>query len=83
MFFEEIEKALWGYFADKFNVSHSQLSKETIEYYFKRNNIEIDLQNNFIELLNKCEFARYAPDNNKNKQRTIYEYTHTHIYIHI
>jgi len=68
MFFEEIEKALWGYFADKFNVSHSQLSKETIEYYFKRNNIEIDLQNNFIELLNKCEFARYAPDNNKNKQ---------------
>lgn len=68
MFFEEIEKALWGYFADKFNVSQSELSKETIEYYFKRNNIEIDLQNNFIELLNKCEFARYAPDNNKNKQ---------------
>ena len=68
MFFEEIEKALWGYFADKFNVSQSELSKETIEYYFKRNKIEIDLQNNFIELLNKCEFARYAPDNNKNKQ---------------
>ena len=68
LFFEEIEKSLWGYFADKFNVAHSELSKETIEYYFKRNNIEIDLQNNFIELLKKCEFARYAPDNNKNKQ---------------
>ena len=67
-FFEEIEKSIWGYFTDKFNVSHSELSKETIEYYFKRNNIEIDLQKNFIELLNQCEIARYSPENNKNQQ---------------
>ena len=68
MFFEETEKSLWGYFSDKFSISQSELSKETVEYYFKKNNIENSLKNRFIELLNICEFARYAPENNKNQQ---------------
>ena len=67
-FFEEIEKSLWGYFADKFNISSANLSKENINYYFTKNSIDKILKDNFINLLKDCEFARYAPKNNQHKQ---------------
>ena len=67
-FFEEIEKSLWGYFADKFNVNSSKLSKETIEDYFNKNQISSDLQNQFINILSVCEFARYSPSSERFKK---------------
>ena len=65
-FYEEIEKSLWGYFADKFKVDSSQLSKETINRFFKLSNIDDKIKDKFISLLNDCEFARYSPSNNNN-----------------
>ena len=67
-FFEEIEKALWGYFANKFNVNQSQLSKETIEDYFNINNITQENKLNFINILKLCEFSRFSPSKDKNQQ---------------
>ena len=67
-FFEEIEKSLWGYFADKFKVQIADLSKESIEFYFNDFDVKKDVKIQFIELINDCEFARYAPSSNKNKQ---------------
>ena len=66
VFFEEIEKSLWGYFADKFKVKKAELSKETVSTYFKFSDIENDIQNKFIDLLDECEFARYAAESNRN-----------------
>ena len=68
MFFEEIEKSIWGYFADKFNIDSSNLSKENIDFYFTKNLINDRLKNQFIVLLQDCEFARYAPKSNHNKK---------------
>ena len=65
-FFEEIEKSLWGYFAYKFKVNAANLSKETIADYFSKSEIKKDIESQFISLLNECEFARYAPANNKS-----------------
>jgi len=67
-FFEEIEKSLWGYFADKFEINSSELSKETIDLYFNKRNIKTETKNNFISLLNICEFDRYSPSKDKNLQ---------------
>ena len=67
-FFEEIEKSLWGYFADKFKVSIADLSKETVSTHFYSNAIDINTEKQFIALLDECEFARYAPASNKNAQ---------------
>ena len=67
-FFEETEKALWGYFADKFEVNSSELSKETIDLYFDKRNIKPETKNNFVSLLNICEFARYSPSRDRNEQ---------------
>ena len=67
-FFEEIEKSLWGYFADKFKVSIADLSKETVSTHFYSNAIDNNTEKQFIALLDECEFARYAPASNKNAQ---------------
>lgn len=67
-FFEEIEKSLWGYFADKFEVNSSKLSKETIDFYFIKSNIKTETKNNFVSLLNLCEFDRYSPSKSRNQQ---------------
>ena len=67
-FFEEIEKSLWGYFADKFKVNSAELSKETVTNYFASSEINKQIEEKFIALLNECEFARYAPASNKNAQ---------------
>ena len=67
-FFEEKEKSLWGYFADKFKVERADLSKETVSTFFKSSNIDNNIEIKFINLLDECEFARYAPESNKNAQ---------------
>jgi hypothetical protein len=67
-FFEEIEKSLWGYFADKFKIQIAELSKETISIHFNSSAINTEIESQFIALLNECEFARYAPASNKNAQ---------------
>ena len=66
LFFEDIEKSLWGYFADKFTVQIAQLSKESITHYFENFNIKEETQNQFISLLADCEMARYAPSAMEN-----------------
>ena len=66
LFFEEIEKSLWGYFADKFNVEIAKLSKESIHNYFNEFNIQEITKKQFIALLDDCEIARYAPSQVQN-----------------
>ena len=70
-FFEEVEKSLWNYFAFKFKVDSSNLSKETIYKYFKKNNLNEEIQNRFIKLLNECEFARFSSTKSKNMKMEV------------
>ena len=67
-FFEEIEKALWGYFSDKFKVSVAKLSKDTISTYFNTYHISKENKNKFIKLLDTCELARYTPTKDKSQK---------------
>ena len=68
LFFEDIEKSLWGYFSDRFAVELFQLSKESIQYYFSKNRISEKTEKQFIALLNDCELARYAPFTMQNSK---------------
>ncbi|MBT4738286.1 MAG: hypothetical protein HOO15_03590, partial [Flavobacteriales bacterium] len=56
-------------------VNSSELSKETIDLYFDKRNIKTETKNNFVSLLNICEFARYSPSKDRNLQmeRTLEE----------
>jgi hypothetical protein len=59
--YEEVLKSLYGYVADKFSIPVAALSKENIEAILLSNGKDKALVQKFLEVTNKCEFARYAP----------------------
>jgi hypothetical protein len=60
-FYEELFKALYGYVSSKFNIPVSQLNKEFIIQTLEKNKVNQTLSNELMEVLNRCEFARYSP----------------------
>ena len=60
-FYDETLKALWGYVSDKLNIPVSELTKDNVEEKLTANDVAEGLIKEFIETLNECEFARYAP----------------------
>jgi uncharacterized protein with ATP-grasp and redox domains len=62
-FYDEVLKALWGYVSDKLSIPVSQLSKDNIEEELTKYGVDADLTKTFLDALNECEFARYAPGN--------------------
>ena len=71
-FYDEVLKALWGYISDKLNMPVSQLSKDNIEEELQKHQVADELIRKFINNLNECEFARYAPGNQDEKMDKIY-----------
>ena len=67
-FYEEVLKAMWGYVSYKLNVEASNLNRDNINEILTKRNIDSALIQQFIELLDTCEFARYAPDSAKNEE---------------
>ncbi len=72
-FYEEFSQALWGYISDKLNISRSQLSMDTVKEMMESKNVPEDIVNQFIELLNNCEYARFAPGDPEKKMEELYE----------
>lgn len=60
-FYDETLKAVWGYMSDKLNIPLSQLSKDNISNELARRGCDNMLVDGLMNLLNECEFARYAP----------------------
>ena len=71
-FYDEVLKALWGYISDKLSIPVSQLSKDNIEEELQKHQVSDELIKEFINNLNDCEFARYAPGNQDEKMDKIY-----------
>ena len=71
-FYDEVLKALWGYISDKLSMPVSQLSKDNIEEELQKHQVSEELIKEFINNLNECEFARYAPGNQDEKMDKIY-----------
>ena len=71
-FYDEVLKALWGYISDKLSIPVSQLSKDNIEEELQKHQVANELIKEFINNLNECEFARYAPGNQDEKMDKIY-----------
>ena len=72
-FYEELHKALWGYISDKLNIPFADLTKDNIEQELRNFGVEEQLINEFINILNTCEFARFAPTAGKEGKTELYE----------
>ena len=72
-FYEEITNALWDFVSDKFSIPSSELTRENITEILLTKNIEQTTINNFIDIINKCEFVRYAPATTDISMQSIFE----------
>ena len=72
-FYEELSQALWGYISDKLNIARSQLSMDTVKETMTSKNVPEDIVNQFIDLLNSCEYARFAPGDPCKKMVDLYQ----------
>lgn len=71
-FYDEVLKALWGYISDKLNIPVSRLSKDNVEEKLRNHGVSDELIKEFLDALNECEFARFAPGDESQAMDKVY-----------
>jgi len=72
-FHEEIAHALWGYISQKFNIPMSLLSMDTAREQLEQRNVDMALTERFLNTLNDCNYARYAPAGKALDMKQLYD----------
>ena len=72
-FYVEMSQALWGYIADKLGIERSKLSMDTVSETMKEKSVPDELTQQFVDTLNSCEFARFAPGSAEEKMDDLYQ----------
>ena len=71
-FYDEVLKALWGYISDKLSIPVSRLSKDNVEGELLNYGVDDALIKDFLDALNNCEFARFAPGDDNQAMDKVY-----------
>lgn len=71
-FYEEVEKAIWGYFSDKLNIEQSGLSRDRVAELLADSSLGADLEDELRRIIDDCEFSRYAPSSEKSDMDRLY-----------
>lgn len=72
-FYNEIAQALWGYVSDKFAIPLSELSMDSVHGKLSEKQVDEKLIQAFTDVLNNCEYARFAPGNKDTTMDNIYK----------
>jgi hypothetical protein len=72
-FYQEMSQALWGYLADKFTIQRSELSIDNVQTVLQSKEAPESLVQDFVDTLNKCEYARFAPGDEGKKMDELYQ----------
>ncbi len=78
-FYEEVLRALWGYMSDKLSLPLSELSKDNASDVLANSQVSEDLIADIMDILDTCEFARYAPAEGTDEMDKLYNKTITTI----
>lgn len=71
-FYIEISRASWGYLSDKLNIPVAELSMDNIRTRLITKGTNEETINQFIETLNRTEYARFAPGSKTENMDRIY-----------
>ncbi|RIH64807.1 protein BatD [Mariniphaga sediminis] len=72
-FHEAILKAFWGYLSDKLGIPVANLNRESAVDKLNEKNAEQNLIDDFVEIIEQCEFARYAPSGGSEARSELYK----------
>lgn len=76
-FYNETIKALWGYVADKLDMDTANLSRESVTEGLKKRGLEDKLTDKLLNIIDKCEYAHFAPAGEETEPQKIYKYAAT------
>ena len=74
-FYDEIFRTLWGYLSDKLNIPQADLTRESVGNELTRFGADEALAKELMQILDTCEFARYAPSQATDAPETLYRRT--------
>ena len=72
-FYDEVLKALYGYTADRLNIPQEHLNKDNVQQLLLQKGVTADITDQYLDVLNDCEFARYAPGDPNATMDSIYQ----------
>ncbi len=72
-FYEELVKALWGYVGDKLGIPGADLSKDNARIEMQAKNVDDEYIDQILDIIDRCEYARYAPATEETKMDTLYK----------
>ncbi|MFP4663830.1 MAG: BatD family protein [Bacteroidales bacterium] len=76
-FYNETIKALWGYIADKLDMDTANLSRDSVTDKLRERDIPENLIEKLRTIIDKCEYAHFAPDSAETEPQRIYKYAVT------
>jgi hypothetical protein len=71
-FHESILKAFEGYLSDKLGIPIAELNRETAVAGLQKRNVEQTVIDDFVSVVEQCEFARYAPASGSESRNELY-----------
>ncbi|MFA6701663.1 MAG: BatD family protein [Dysgonamonadaceae bacterium] len=74
-FYEEMLRAIWGYFSDKLSIPVVSLSKDNVGTELSKKGIDEMLIDKFMNILHTCEFAQYSPAESSTAMDEVYKET--------
>lgn len=74
-FYDEVLRAVWGYLSDKLNIPQANLTKDNVESELSKYGVDEILVSDYMEILNTCEFARYAPSQASDAMDSLFKQT--------
>jgi hypothetical protein len=72
-FYNELGQALWGYVSDKFSIPLAELSIDSVHDKLKDKGVNEEVIKEFVDTLNDCEFARFAPGDKASTMEKEYQ----------
>jgi hypothetical protein len=72
-FYEELSKGLWGYISDKLSIPFADLSRDNVRQELEMHGAQPENTEELFEILDTCEYARYAPTGEGSKREGLYQ----------
>jgi hypothetical protein len=72
-FHDAILKAFWGYLSDKLSIPVAELNRDSALNRLQDNHVSEEVINDFTEVIDQCEFARYAPAGGEEARSDLYK----------
>lgn len=74
-FYNELDKAIWGYLGDKLAMNPSELNRESATQKLASLRVDADSSEKLTNILDECELALYAPIASEAEKNQLYQDT--------